>query len=57
MRVDLTREALKQAPWYDPAVPLWREMETAVYKHFGRAAYWPGAETASSRGRPGPDPS
>lgn len=33
MVVDLTREALKQAPWYDPAVTLSREMEIAVYKH------------------------
>jgi hypothetical protein len=40
--VDLTREALKQAPWYDPAVPLGREMEIAVYKHYGRGGYWPG---------------
>jgi hypothetical protein len=41
--VDLTREALKQAPWYDPASPLSREMEVAVFKHHGRAGYWPGA--------------
>jgi len=41
--VALTRDALKQAPWYDPAVPLAREMEIAVYKHYGRAGYWPDA--------------
>lgn len=50
--VDLTREALKQAPRYDPAVPLSREMEIAVYKHYGRAAYWLGAEAASDRAEP-----
>lgn len=47
--VDLTRAALKQAPWYDPAVPLAREMEIAVYKHHGRAGYWPGAAPPSDR--------
>ncbi len=45
--VDLTRDALKQAPWYDPAVPLSREMELAVYKHYGRAGYWTGGSGAS----------
>jgi len=45
--VDLTRDALKQAPCYDPALPLAREMEIAVYKHYGRAGYWPGAAPAS----------
>lgn len=49
--VDLTREALKQAPWYDPAVPLSREMEIAVYKHYGRAGHWAG-EPASDRAMP-----
>jgi hypothetical protein len=38
--VDLTQEALKQAPAYDPALPFTREMETAVYRHYGRAEYW-----------------
>lgn len=49
--VDLTREALKQAPWYDPAVPLSREMEIAVYKHYGLAGHWAG-EPASDRSMP-----
>ncbi len=39
--VDLTRDALQQAPRYDPALPLAREMELAVHKHYGRPAYWP----------------
>jgi hypothetical protein len=39
--VDMTRDALKQAPCYDPALPLAREMEIAVYSHYGRARYWP----------------
>lgn len=47
--VDLTREALKQAPGYDPASPISRAMELAVYKHYGRAAYWSDAETDPDR--------
>lgn len=50
--VDLTREALKEAPWYDPAEPLSREMEIAVYKHYGRAAYWPGRDDDPGRAEP-----
>jgi len=45
--VDLTRDALKQAPWYDPELPLSREMEIAVHKHYGRAGYWPGTDPAA----------
>ena len=53
--VDLTREALKQAPWFDPVVPLTREMEIAVYRHHERTAEWPGAQaaTAPAAGPPG----
>jgi len=52
--VDLTRDALKHAPAYDPALPVGREMEIDVYKHYGRAGYWSGAappadKAASSR--------
>lgn len=39
--VDLTRDALKEAPSYDPAEPLSREMEIGVYRHYGRVGYWP----------------
>jgi hypothetical protein len=37
VKVELTREALKQAPSYDPAAQFTRDMEIAVYEHFGRA--------------------
>lgn len=50
--VGLTREALKQAPWYDAAMPLSREMEAAVFKHYGRAEYWPDAGPQPERGLP-----
>jgi hypothetical protein len=47
--VDLTRDALKQAPRYDRSLPLSREMELAVYQHYGRAADWPGAQADLER--------
>lgn len=50
--VDLNRDALKQAPSYDSALPLAREMEIAVYKHYGRAGYWSGAAPSSDRAVP-----
>jgi uncharacterized protein YrrD len=46
--VDLTLEALKQAPWYDPASSLSREMEVAVFMHHGRTGYWPGAASVAA---------
>jgi hypothetical protein len=38
--VDLTRDAIQRAPWFDPALPLTRGMEMAVYQHYGRPEYW-----------------
>jgi sporulation protein YlmC with PRC-barrel domain len=38
--IDLTRDALKQAPSYDPKLPLAREMEIAMFQHHGRKGYW-----------------
>lgn len=40
MTVDLTRDALKRAPCYDRALPLTRDMEAAVHRHYERPAYW-----------------
>jgi hypothetical protein len=37
--VDLLRETIKQGPEYDPAM-LNRAYETALYRHYGRPAYW-----------------
>lgn len=52
--VELTREAFKDAPRYDPAVPFSRDMEIAIFQHYGRAGYWtdeahPPKNDASSR--------
>ncbi len=38
--VDMTRDALKRAPEYDPNQPLQRDYETRLFGHHGRRAYW-----------------
>ncbi len=38
--VDLTQQAVKDAPAYDPAVQLDRHRELDIFKHYGRSTYW-----------------
>ena len=38
--VEIKREAVKQAPVYDPAVPFDREQERLLHQHHGRSGYW-----------------
>jgi uncharacterized protein YrrD len=38
--VDLTREAIQDAPPYDPALAIDRVQETLVFEHYGRDGYW-----------------
>lgn len=38
--VDLTRQAVKDAPLYDSAAQLDRQQEQAIYEHYGRPGYW-----------------
>jgi hypothetical protein len=38
--VDLTREAVKAAPPYDPSADLDRQQESGLYRHHGRPPYW-----------------
>ena len=38
--VDLTREAVKDSPAYDPERMVDREQEVALFKHHGRTVYW-----------------
>jgi hypothetical protein len=38
--VDLTRQAVKNAPPYDSAAQLGRQQEAGIYKHYRRATYW-----------------
>jgi hypothetical protein len=44
--VHLDRDKVKFAPPYDPALPLDREKENAIYSHYGRPAYWTAPEPA-----------
>jgi hypothetical protein len=39
--VDLSRQAIKDAPAFDAAKPVTRELETGTCKHYGREGYWP----------------
>jgi sporulation protein YlmC with PRC-barrel domain len=38
--VNLTRQAVKDAPSYDPAMPLERHQEDALVEHYSRPGYW-----------------
>ncbi|MHB1188915.1 PRC-barrel domain-containing protein [Thiobacillus sp.] len=38
--VDLTRQAVKDAPAYDSAAKLNREQEVNIFKHYGHPGYW-----------------
>jgi uncharacterized protein YrrD len=40
VHVDMTKDAIKQAPEYDPDQPLAREYETRLFGHHGRRTYW-----------------
>ncbi len=42
--VNLTRQAVKDAPPYDPAAQLDRKRESDIYKHYGRPGYWADGE-------------
>ena len=39
--VDMSLEAIKRAPPYDPLEVLLRQKEIDTYQHHGRSAYWP----------------
>ncbi len=38
--VSMTRQAIKDAPVYDPQAALSRDAEDRLYKHYGQAGYW-----------------
>jgi len=40
VRVDLSMQAIKNAPAYDSTTQLNREQEAGVYSHYGREGYW-----------------
>jgi len=41
--VDLSREAIQNAPPYDATLDWRREQELVLYRHHGRRGYWPGS--------------
>ena len=41
LSIDLTRQAIKDSPPYNPNASFSREQETQIHSHYGRAAYWP----------------
>jgi hypothetical protein len=41
--VDLSRDSIKTAPIYDPALDWSREQELDLYRHYGRSGYWAGS--------------
>ena len=51
--VDLTREAIKKCPTWDPSTPINREYEVRLYDYYGRPAYW---ETFQPRLKATPPP-
>jgi hypothetical protein len=40
MYVDLSREAIKNSPAYDPSTPVNRKYEERLYDYYGRPKYW-----------------
>ncbi len=40
MTVNVTRQAVQDAPPYDPATPLTRDLEVGIYRHHRRTGYW-----------------
>lgn len=43
VRVDLSRDDVKQSPLYDPTHPFDREEEIRIHDHYGRPYYWESA--------------
>ena len=40
VHVDMSREAIKRSPEWDPAAPINREYEARLYDYYGRPVYW-----------------
>lgn len=48
--VELTRQAIRDAPIYDSSVPLDRDQELRIFTHYGRASYWESETMKASTG-------
>lgn len=51
VRFDLTREAIKDAPEYDPAHPVNREYEVLLCDYYGRPRHWETRVPQAARGQ------
>jgi len=40
VKINLSRETIKNGPEFDPATPINREYETRLYDYYGRPKYW-----------------
>lgn len=40
VKVDVTSEAIKNSPEFDPSQPVNREYEIVLYDYYGRPKYW-----------------
>lgn len=45
--IDVTQDAVRRAPVFEPQLAWTREKETALYQHYRRSAYWAGSATPS----------
>jgi hypothetical protein len=52
--VDLTRQAIRESPPYDPAHLPDRPLETRVHAHYGRNGYWQSETLSPAAARPSP---
>jgi hypothetical protein len=44
VHIEMTRESIKNAPEWDPGIPINRDYEQRLYDYFGRPAYWAGQD-------------
>ena len=47
--IDLSRDAIKASPRYDPQALLDRDWERRLHQHYGRTGYWSSAEALEAR--------
>jgi hypothetical protein len=40
VHIDMTREAIRNSPEWDPSIAIQREYEAQLHDHFGRQVYW-----------------
>ncbi len=53
VHVDMSREAIKGSPEWDPTAAVNREYEARLHDYYGRAGYWSGGDSPPDS-RPSP---